>query len=645
MRNPDVWVPLKMQPTIRYAFNASSSDDADQQKPWPPQPEIAWLRMFVRVPQADDVPAVGSALTLVHQRDVGSRLDPADAEGRRLLDAERMALAPAGRGVSPLRDELSSPLLVLLAMVGVLLAITCGNVASLLAARATAREREIAIRVAIGAGRWRVVRQLLIETLLLSIVGGGLGLLIAAWGRDALLMMFAQGASVVDLDPAFDPRVLVFALAVTVLAGIAAGLVPALRATRVTPTDALKTEARQVGAGGGRRGARLGKVLVTAQIAFCLLLLVVAGLFVRSMQSLLLTDVGYDRDRLLVARMDVLSMGFGTEQRQALYERVIGRIERIPGVVSASLSLNGPMGTSHRASSLAVEGHTEAPGEQLRTDEETVTEKYFDTVGLEVVQGRAFTAEDRHPGNRNTLINETMARRFFPRGDALGKRWTSGDPIGPGANVIVGVIRDARYREVRGEMTNMSYTLSAAVPDETLGNVEIRTAVPPGTLVTAVRQAVAEVEPALPVYDVVPLNERMNRDLSNDRLIASLTSTFGAIALVLACLGLYGTISYGVSRRVTELGVRMALGANRAAVLWLVVREALTLVAVGACVGVPLAYAAGRSIKSLLYGVGPVDPATYAASAGLLLVIAGVAAYLPAHRASRIDPMAALRRG
>jgi putative ABC transport system permease protein len=528
-------------------------------------------------------------------------------------------------------------------MVGVLVAITCGNVASLLVARASAREREFAVRTALGAAPWRVIRLLLVETLLLSSAGGALGLLGAAWGRDLLLSMFSGGAATIDLDTSFDWRVLLFAVSMTIVCGLAASVLPAFRSTRVAPTDAIKAQARQIGPTGGRRGAAVGKALVAAQMAFCLLLLVVASLFLRSMQALMQTDVGYDRDHLLVARMDARSMGYSDDQRQALYDRMLQRLRRIPGVVSVSLSLNGPLGTSWRASSLRVEGYTPAPNEQLTTNEEIVTADYFKTVGLTLVEGRAFTPDDARPGSRSTIVNQAMARRFFPAGGAVGKRWTDSDRIEPDSPVIVGVVQDAKYVDLRAATPNMVYRLSGSTPVEVLGNLEIQTSGAPATLAPTIRQALAELEPDLPVFDVVPLDRRLSRGLTNDRMIANLTSAFGIVALMLACLGLYGTISYGVARRITELGVRIALGATRATVAWLVVREALTLVAIGAALGLPLAFAASRSFLSLLHGVDPVDPASYSLATALLLLVAGVAAYLPAHRASRIDPMVALR--
>ena len=644
-RNPEIWVPLMMQTAVRYASNASNSGNADPRKPWPPQREIEWLNVIARLPNVSDVPSAAATMTVLFQRDSRNSSTPPDADALRRIEAQRVVLEPAARGVSGLRADLSTPLLVLLAMVGVLLAIACGNVASLLISRASARDREIAIRLSIGAGRKRVIRQLLAETMLLATVGGGLGLLLAAWGRDLLLYgaTLSRGSTVIDMDTSFDWRVLGFAVAVTALTGLAAGIGPALRGTHVALADALKAQGRSVGAERGRRGALIGKTLVAAQIAFCLLLLVLAALFTRSMRSLLKIDVGYDREQILVARMDVRSMGFPPAERQALYGRILQKLSSLPGVTSASLSLNGPLGTSQRTSSLGVEGYTPGPDERMMTNEEIVTDKYFETVGLHIVEGRGFSPEDRAPGARGTIINQAMARRFFPKGGALGKRWNYGDDLNSDAPMIVGIVEDAKYVNVRGESPNMIYRLSPSTPDDVLSNLEVRTTVPPAQLIATVRKVLSESEPGLPVFDIVPLEERLTRGLSSDRLVANLTSIFGGVALLLACLGLYGTISYGVTRRVTELGVRMALGAGRTDVLWLVMREATLLVLAGAAIGVPLAYAAGRGVGSLLYGVRPLDLVAYLVAAGLLVLVGGIAAFLPAHRASRIDPMVALR--
>jgi predicted permease len=630
-----------MQHTLRYSANASSSTPADLRQPWPPQDLIQWLNVFARVPPGHEA-AVSAIMTTQYQREDTARLDAGDAEGPARIAQQRVNLEPGSRGTSRLRTDLTTPLYVLLGMVGVLLIIASGNLASLLISRANAREREMAIRLSIGAGRARLVRQLLAETMLLAAVGGVLGLLLAAWGRDALLSMFATGAATVDLDTGFDWRVLGFCVATTLLTGLLAGVGPALRTARVSLADAMKAQARSVGA--TARGALIGKSLVTAQIAFCLLLLVLAALFTRSMQSLMQVDVGFDRSAVLVARVDVRSTGLPADRRQALYERILERIQAIPGVQSASLSLMGPFGGGQRTSGLSVEGYTPQPDERMLTNEEYVTDRYFETVGLEILEGRNFNLSDRVPGGRSTIVNQTMARKFFPDGGAVGRRWSYDATIDAESPVIIGVVQDARYTNLRGSTPLMVYHLSAARQDEVLSNIEIRTGMNPTNLIPAVRKALTEVEAGLPVFDMVPLDDRLDRGAANERLVANLTTAFSAMALMLACLGLYGTISYGVTRRVTELGVRMALGAARRDVLLLVIREASILDAVGALIGIPLAILASRGVESLLYGVGASDPLSYLVAAAALIAVSAFAAFIPAHRASRIDPMVALRK-
>jgi predicted permease len=355
-------------------------------------------------------------------------------------------------------------------------------------------------------------------------------------------------------------------------------------------------------------------------------------------------DIGYDREQVVTAKLDVRALRYTAEQRQALYGRILERMRQIPGVTSASLSMNGPLAGSETIGTFGVEGYTPREGERLRSNSEVVTEDYFGTVGLRLLQGRLFGPEDRAPGNRNTIVNETIARRFFKDGEAIGKRWDWGSPIGPDGFVIVGVVEDAKYVDLRTSPPNMVYQLAAAHPAELLTDLEIRTAGSPATMTATVRQALAESEPRLPVVDVTPLGGRMSQRVSQDALIARLTSAFSAIALFLACLGLYGTISYGINRRVAEIGLRMALGADRRSVLRLILREALLLVTLGAIVGVPLAYIAGRSLGTMLYEVPPLDPIAYGAGAIVLIAVSVLAAFLPARRASRIDPMLALNR-
>lgn len=648
LRSPDAWIPFTMQPVVRYNANASNSDDSDPRKPWPPQPNIEWLNVFVRIPDGTPVRSVGATMTAAYLRERNATISTsATADDRAAVQRRRIVLSDASAGISSLRDGASKPLFALLAMVGVLLAIACGNVAGLLLSRAAGREREIAIRLSIGAGRGRLVRQLLAESLLLALTGGLLGITFAVWARDGLLALMVNvgsNATPIDLNTSIDWRVLGFSLGVSALTGLACGILPAVRGSRVAVAESLKQASRGAVGPEGRRGLLVGKALVTAQMAFCLLLLVVAGLFARSLQTLTQTDVGFDRDRILTARVDVRGAGYTPDERLALYRRVVARLEALPGVQSASFSANGPLANSSRISSLAVEGYTPGRDERLRTNEEVVTERYFETVGLRLVEGRLFAPEDRAPGGRNTIINATMARRFFPGRSAIGKRWTYGDPIDGEANVVVGVVEDARYVNLRVPPPNMVYRLADASPDDVLSDIEVRTAGVPGALTRSVRETLTEAEPRLPIVEVVPLGDRIARGVSQDRMVARLTSMFGALALLLASLGLYGTISYGISRRVSELGLRMALGADRGNVLWMVLREALTLVVIGAAIGLPLAFLAGRSMRTLLYNVQAADPWAFTVGGVILVAVAAVAAYLPAHRASRIEPMVALGR-
>jgi predicted permease len=646
LRAPDAWIPFMMQPVVRYSQNASNSNSADPRKPWPPQPEMAWLNVFVRVPGVKA--ATEAAMTTVFQRDNDAVLPKdASADDRAAIKKQRVVLNDASTGLSSLRDAVSQPLYVVLAMVGVLLAIACGNVAGLLLSRAAGRAREMAIRQSIGARRIRLVRQMFAESLLLAVAGGFVGFTIAIWARDALLaLMVNVGSSSVplDLNTGLDWRVLGFSLAVSTVTGIGCGVLPAFKGTRVPVVETLKHEGRGAVGEGGRRGMLIGKALVAIQMAFCLLLLVVAALFSRSLRGLTQTDIGFDRAHVLTVRTDVRGAGYSPDERLALYRRLVESTQAIPGVESASMSSNGPMWGSQRISSLSVEGYTPGRDERLRTNEEIVTDRYFDTMGLKILEGRSFRGEDRAPGARNTVINATMARRFFPGQSAIGKRWDYGDTIGKDSQVIVGVVEDAKYVDVKIAPPNMAYQLADASPDEVLSDIEIKTSGAPATLVQTVRETLARVEPRLPIVEVVPLEDRLARGVSQDRMVARLTSIFGALALLLASLGLYGTISYGISRRVAELGLRMALGADRGMVLWMVLREALTLVGVGGLIGLPLAFVAAKAMGKLLFGVGAADPVSFGLGAATLLAVAAVAAYLPAHRASRIEPMVALGR-
>jgi predicted permease len=635
-QTPDIWAPAAMQAALRFAGNYERTG-GDLQKPWPSQPEFSWLQVMLRVP-AGTAASAAAAMTLAEHPD-----KPPDSR-----DASRptpVTLIPASRGFSPIRSELTTPLIVLLLMVGLLLAIACANIASLLLARATSRGREMAIRLSIGAGRGRLIRQLFTESLLLACIGGVLGLALASWGSTALMMLLSHGVPVSGIDVRPDWRVVGLTFAASIGTAFAFGLLPATRGTRVPLADSLKAQTRSV-IGGDRQSGRvpLGKLLVGSQMALAVLLLLLAALFARSLQALARVDVGFDRDHVLVAAIDPRSSGFDLTELPALSARVVERLAGLPGIIAVSMSANGPFSGSRSRGSFHAEGYTPDPNEQMMDSKhsEWVTPEYFRTLGLTIKHGRAFGSEDSARSRRVSVINETMARRYFPGQNPIGKRWGNSRNFDVDGIEIVGVVEDTRDNDVKAESVSRSYQ-PALQSQRYLRSIEVRTSGTPAALAGAVRQALRESEPRLVVGAIDTLDERIVRSMRVERLLSWLAIAFGAAALSLACLGLYGTISYAVRRRTTEMGIRMALGADQNAVQWLVVREALLLVAIGGAAGVPLAFAAARAVAGSLYHTAPSDPVSYGTAVGALVLVAAAAAYLPARRASRLDPMVALR--
>jgi predicted permease len=629
---PDLWAPAAMQATLRFAGGYDRSG-GDLQKPWSSQPEIAWLRVMLRVPAGGEA-AAAEAMTLALHRE--------RAPGVRDSRGIPVTLLPGSGGFSPMRTQLTTPLVVLLLAVGLLLAIACANIASLLLARATSRSREMAIRLSMGAGRGTLIRQLLTESVLLASIGGALGLTFAYWGSTALLTFLSRGEPVTGIDVRPDWRVLGLTFAASMATALAFGLLPALRGTRVSLAETLKAQTRSV-IGAAGHGGRLpvGQLLIAGQMTIAILLLLVAALFLRSLQALVHVDVGYDRDHVLVARIDPRSSGYTTSHLPALYTRVFEGLARLPGVVAVSASTTLFSGRNRGV--FSIEGYTPGPEEPMTTLKEWVTSDYFRTVGLAIKQGRGFSPEDSANSPRVSVINETMARRYFRNQNPVGRRlsWGSSNFDSDGFE-IVGVVEDARYNDLRDESLNMAYTL--VIQSERFAeNVQVRVEGHPTALTNAVRNALRESEPRLAVGTIETLNSRIARSIGVERLLSWLTMAFGGAALGLACLGLYGTISYAVKRRTAELGIRIALGADGAALQWLIVRESLLLVLVGGAIGLPLAFLAARAVGGLLYGTTPSDPVAYAAAAGVLVVVSAFAAYVPARRASRLDPIAALR--
>jgi predicted permease len=645
---PDVWMPIMMQAAVRYAVNASISN-TDGRKPWPPEPGVQWLNIFLRVPETNTLLPIADAMTRAYQQEMQTvQGKPSDAEDQKARAAIHVVLESGSRGISKARSNLHEPLVVLQLMVGFLLLIACANIASLLLARSTTRQREMAIRLSMGAGRGRLVRQLLAESLLLSLMGGGLGLLLALWGSRAL---FSLSGSVPELDFSIDTRVLAFTFGVSVITGTLFGLVPALRAARVSPSDTLKTQGRAVIGDGGGHLLSFGKLLLASQMALCLLLLIVAGLFARSLQAIAQIDLGIDRDRLLVARIDPRSAGYAMSELVPLYRRVLERVAATPGIEAASMSMNGVLGGGTNNSSFIVEGYTPRRGEHLSVMTESVTPDYFRTHGFRLVKGRTFEPQDADSPRRLSVINETLAKRYFAGRDPIGQHWSFGEKIASDSVEIIGVVHDIRYSDLRSPVRPSAYSLlpgtlrdaDAAANVPYLSSLEVRTIGPPTAMADTLRRVLREAEPRLPVIEIAPMTQRVDRMSRQERLIAYLTMLFSSIALLLASLGLYGSISYAVTRRTSEIGVRMALGADRASVLWLIMRDAIGLVVMGLAIGVPLALLAARGLRTMLFGIPFTDVTAHSISIAVLIIVAAFAAYLPARRAARVDPMLALR--
>jgi predicted permease len=545
-------------------------------------------------------------------------------------------LVSASRGYSSLRRQFSQPLTILMIVVGLVLLIACANVASLLLARATARRNEISIRLAVGAGRLRLVRQLLTESLLLAVIGGALGLLFASAGSRALLNLLPHGPVPMTLDLHPDLRILGFTTALSLLTGILFGLTPALRATRMD----LKAGLGKAGSG-TRPSLRLGKVLVISQVALSLLLLVSAGLFVRSLQKLKSLDLGINPENLLQVSID--TQAYKGARLTGLYGQLLERLSSIPGVRSASGSGLGLISGYKQRTTVAVQGNA-AEDDNTFVDSADVGPRFFETAGQPLLLGRDFTAADNAGAPKVVVINESMARRYFGNENPIGKRLGYGRKNNAEFEII-GVAKDARFTGVREQIALMMY-FPAHQRTDRVDALQVRTIGNPTAIAAAVRREVQAIDKRL-LVDIKTIAAQVDDSLVQERMISTLAGFFSLLALLLAVVGLYGIMAYSVTRRTSEIGIRMALGAERRDVLWLILRETMLLMLTGIAIGVPAALAAGRLaghlVSGLLFGLTATDPVTIAIAALLLAGGAAAAGYPPARRASRVDPMLALR--
>ncbi|MGH9411958.1 MAG: FtsX-like permease family protein, partial [Vicinamibacterales bacterium] len=518
------------------------------------------------------------------------------------------------------------------------LLLACANVANLLLTRATTRRGEMAMRVALGAGRFRLVRQLLTESLLLAALGAACGVLVAQWATQALLGFIV--APTAPVHATLDVPVLVFTAAVTIAAGMLFGLVPALQASRFDLAASIK--ARQAGGAVARGGA--SKALVAIQIALSLVLLVGSLLFARSLANLEGQPLGFGQEHVLLERVSPRLAGYTPQTATAMYLRAYDRLRALPGVRSATFAAYSPFSGSNRSNSSVIEGYTPRPQESLNLETVQIGPDYPQTMGMRLVQGRSLNDKDTASAPLVALVNEAFVHRYFPMSDPIGRRVGLEDTHAPNIE-IVGVLADAVFRDARKPVAP---TFFPAMLQETSGfaldcEFAVRVGGDPSGAAAEVRGALADVAPDVPLNDPVVLGTQVDRAFNSDRLAARFVAFFGLLALTLACVGLYGTIAQSVAHRTPEIGVRMALGAARPAVLWLILRQTAILLAIGLAVGTPFAVLGGRLIGAQLFGVHPIDPTSLGGAAAALVVASLLASFVPAHRATRIDAVQALR--
>ncbi|HKV63396.1 MAG TPA: ABC transporter permease [Candidatus Acidoferrum sp.] len=647
--SPKIFVPLMMQAQIMVG------NPIDMLK----ERRNRWVNAFGRLkPGISQRQAQASLQPFMHSMLEQEVQEPAFAHASKYDRDEFLKcwieVLPGSQGRSYTRRQLSTPLWVLMATTGAVLLIACANLANLLLVRGSGRVKEIAVRLAMGATRPRIIGQLLVESLSLSLLGGLAGLAVAFWADRALMKIYLPSDSGgMNISSAPDLRILLFNLVVTILTGIIFGLVPALQTTKPNLAGTLKDQAGAVVGGGGHH--RLRKGLVVAQVTLSLLLLVGAGLFVRSLANLRNLGPGFSPENLVGFEIDPSLNGYTPERLKVFYPQLADALHSIPGVRSVGLASMRILEDNEWDSSISVEGFTPAkPDEHAEPYMNAISPNYFATLSVPILAGRDFTANDNRSIKHGpevwnwapnaVMINEKFAKKFFPGRNPIGLHLGYGtDPGTPLDMEVIGVVKDFKYTSLRDEIPEQAYVPYLA--DHFLGGmvIYVRTTADPNQLMTAVRSKVRDMDSNLPVYAMRTTEVQINNSLSTERMIASLSAVFGFLATLLAVIGLYGVMAYTVAQRTREVGIRIALGAARGNVIWLVMREVLLLVAIGVVAGVTASLALTRIVQSQLFGLTPHDPLTLGFATAALAIVACAAGYIPALRASRLDPMAALR--
>ncbi len=638
-QSPHLRIPLLMLPVL--PTDGESLNDRNTH----------WLQAFARLaPGFTKTSASGALQPLFHQ---ALELDAADPKFAKLSPYDRalffkrtLSVETASSGFSGMRQQFSTALIVLMCMAGLILLVACSNVASLMLARATARQKEIAVRLAIGANRRTLIRSLLVESLMLAGAGVVLGLLLSEVAIRALLAMMPRGATLVMLHPQPDMRILLFSAVMAIATGLLFGLAPALQGTRLDVSSTLK-DAAIVSAG---RSARTRKILVAAQVALSFLLLVGAGLFAKTLYNLKNFDMGMNAIQNLVTfNVDPRGARYTADKAQAFYKNALDEIRATPGVSSAAFSVVPLLQGYNWSGGINVVGHQIKDGEDVTAANNIVSPGYFKAMGIPLIAGRDFNDQDRYKGQDPDsmptvcIVNRNFAEYFFGKETAVGHFAHHLFRDKPSFE-IVGVVENSTYRSPREEADHREiYFAEYEAPVILQGSFYVRASSDSRALYATLRSLIAKLDPSLPVMNMKTLDTQLDEVLNTERLIASLSVVFGVVATALAALGLYGVVAFSVASRTKEIGVRMALGAPKLSVLWLILRETMILVTIGIAIGLPVAYVLSRYVTSQLYGVSPTDVSTGLAALAILAAVAALSGFLPARRASSIDPLQALR--
>jgi predicted permease len=552
-------------------------------------------------------------------------------------DMPRVYLAPGSRGLDLQTPNFAKPIYLLLTLAGLVLLIACANLANLLLARSATRQREMSLRLAMGASRGRVMRQVLTEAIMLALLGGAFGLLLAYWGKNLIPSLFDSSWRPSGIDPQMDWRVFAFAFVIAIVTGLLFGVAPAWRCTRADVNSSLKESGRS---STSRPKAFLGKALVVFQVSLSLLLLIGAGLFLRTLMNLRTTAIGFNPEHILLFDLNPPRFRYPGPQRVLLFERIAERVAALPGVQSATLSSEPLLADSMDDDCFRPAGSP--VNEKHNPWRNSVGTNFFEVMGIPIAYGRTFTVHDNRHSPQVAIVNQRLAKEFFPNSNPIGKTVISCDP-GAAAIEIVGVSVDAKYASIREDVPPLIYLPYLQNYGITQMTFEIKTAASTPSIVAEIREAVRSIDPDLPLEEVRTQTQQIDATLSQERVFATLTTGFGVLALILASIGIYGIMAYTVSRRTNEIGIRMALGARSTAVLSMVLRETLLLALLGIAAGIAAAAALTRLAASMLYNLKPTDPLTFCSAALLLLVIALAAGFTPARRAATIDPIHALR--